>query len=55
MQAYRNWVKETRKGEEEPKLPGLPYENNQLFFINFAQVDDLPVLFVHAQLGRVDQ
>lgn len=35
--AYRKWVAD--RGSEEPRLPGMEdYDNNQLFFINFAQV-----------------
>ncbi|KAL4221845.1 Membrane metallo-endopeptidase-like 1 [Mactra antiquata] len=34
--AYRRWVES--QGKEEPLLPGLNYNNNQLFFINFAQL-----------------
>nr|KAI8736327.1 neprilysin-like [Biomphalaria glabrata] len=34
--AYRNWVK--TQGKEEQNLPGLHFSNNQLFFINFAQL-----------------
>jgi hypothetical protein len=37
-QAYRNWVKRSRQGIEEQKLPGLDYTPNQLFFLNEAQV-----------------
>ncbi|ESO88296.1 hypothetical protein LOTGIDRAFT_126394, partial [Lottia gigantea] len=36
FKAYRKWVAQKRK--EEPKLPGLDFSPNQLFFINFAQV-----------------
>ncbi|CAH1775260.1 unnamed protein product [Owenia fusiformis] len=36
FKAYRNWVK--KQGEEEQKLPGLDLTNNQLFFLNFAQI-----------------
>ncbi|XP_012934734.1 membrane metallo-endopeptidase-like 1 [Aplysia californica] len=36
FRAYRNWV--NARGKEEPILPGLPYSNDQLFFINQAQV-----------------
>ncbi|XP_021361073.1 membrane metallo-endopeptidase-like 1 isoform X2 [Mizuhopecten yessoensis] len=35
FRAYRNWVKENG---EEPKLPGLEYTPNQLFFLNAAHV-----------------
>ncbi len=34
-QAYQRWVKENGV---EPKLPGLKYTPEQLFFINYAQV-----------------
>merc|ERR1719414_1484464 len=34
--AYRRWVQS--QGKEEPRLPGLPYTNDQLFFISFAQM-----------------
>ncbi|XP_064642722.1 membrane metallo-endopeptidase-like 1 isoform X4 [Lineus longissimus] len=34
--AYREWV--VSQGHEEPKLPGINLENNQLFFLNFAQI-----------------
>ncbi|XP_059154136.1 endothelin-converting enzyme homolog [Physella acuta] len=33
--AYRNWV--TKQGREEPRLPGLNFTNNQLYFISQAQ------------------
>ncbi|ESO88295.1 hypothetical protein LOTGIDRAFT_165736 [Lottia gigantea] len=36
FKAYRHWVSQERN--EEPKLPGLDFSPNQLFFINFAQV-----------------
>ncbi|XP_060077927.1 neprilysin-1-like [Ylistrum balloti] len=35
FRAYRKWVKENG---EEPKLPGLEYTPNQLFFLNAAHV-----------------
>lgn len=35
FRAYRNWV--ARKGGEEPRLPGLNFTNDQLFFIQDAQ------------------
>ncbi|XP_060606272.1 neprilysin-1-like [Ruditapes philippinarum] len=38
FKAYRNWVKRSRQGIEEQKLPGLDYTPNQLFFLNEAQV-----------------
>lgn len=34
-QAYQNYV---RKHGEEPSLPGIDLSNDQLFFLNFAQV-----------------
>jgi len=34
-QAYKNYV---RKHGEEPSLPGIDLSNDQLFFLNFAQV-----------------
>ncbi|XP_060575366.1 neprilysin-1-like [Ruditapes philippinarum] len=37
-EAYRKWVKTSRKGKEENRLPRLPYTPDQLFFLNFAQV-----------------
>ncbi|XP_053378929.1 neprilysin-like isoform X2 [Mercenaria mercenaria] len=36
FRAYRKWVEQ--RGSEEPMLPGLNFTNNQLFFINFAQI-----------------
>ena len=37
--AYKNFLKRSMDGKEEPKLPGLQkYTNDQLFFISFAQV-----------------
>lgn len=36
FQAYRSWVE--KQGKEEPRMPGLDYTHDQLFFINFAQV-----------------
>ncbi|KAK7497991.1 hypothetical protein BaRGS_00010862 [Batillaria attramentaria] len=38
FRAYRNWVRNSRNGVEEPLLPGLDFTNNQLFFVNFAQI-----------------
>ncbi|KAH3850425.1 hypothetical protein DPMN_092836 [Dreissena polymorpha] len=38
FKAYRKWVNSSRGGKEEPKLPGLPYTPNQLFFLNAAQI-----------------
>jgi membrane metallo-endopeptidase-like protein 1 len=36
--AYRKWIEKRGQGEE-PLLPGLDkYDQNQLFFINYAQV-----------------
>ncbi|XP_069119070.1 neprilysin-like [Argopecten irradians] len=34
--AYRDWIKQ--RGKEEAQLPGVSYNHNQLFFINFAQI-----------------
>ncbi|XP_060072891.1 neprilysin-like [Ylistrum balloti] len=34
--AYRDWVSE--RGKEESLLPGVSYNHNQIFFINFAQI-----------------
>lgn len=34
--AYRSWVEQ--QGKEEPKLPGLDFTHDQLFFVNFAQI-----------------
>uniref|UniRef100_A0A7N9B0C2 Phosphate regulating endopeptidase homolog, X-linked n=1 Tax=Mastacembelus armatus TaxID=205130 RepID=A0A7N9B0C2_9TELE len=36
--AYRRWVDESRGGVEEPLLPGLGLNNNQLFFLSYAHV-----------------
>ncbi|BFZ23133.1 hypothetical protein BsWGS_26172 [Bradybaena similaris] len=36
FKAYRNWV--STQGKEELLLPGLDFDHNQLFFINFAQL-----------------
>lgn len=37
--AYKNFLKRSMDGKEEPKLPGLQkYTNDQLFFISFSQV-----------------
>ncbi|KAK3599129.1 hypothetical protein CHS0354_016391 [Potamilus streckersoni] len=36
FRAYRRWVE--KRGKEELRLPGLNYNHNQLFFINFAQL-----------------
>ncbi|XP_053378803.1 neprilysin-4-like isoform X4 [Mercenaria mercenaria] len=38
FQAYREWVKTSRQGKEEDKLPGMDYTPNQLYFLNAAQV-----------------
>lgn len=38
FQAYRNWVQTKHAGKEEPKLPGMDYTPNQLYFLNAAQV-----------------
>ena len=34
--AYKNWLKENGK---EKSLPDLPFNNEQLFFIGYAQVN----------------
>ncbi|XP_053379958.1 neprilysin-like [Mercenaria mercenaria] len=39
FQAYREWVKTSRQGKEEDKLPGVDYTLNQLYFLNAAQND----------------
>ncbi|XP_060581148.1 membrane metallo-endopeptidase-like 1 [Ruditapes philippinarum] len=36
FRAYRKWVE--KRGKEEALLPGVNFTNNQLFFINYAQV-----------------
>ncbi|KAH3821497.1 hypothetical protein DPMN_123261 [Dreissena polymorpha] len=41
FKAYRKWVNTARGGKEEPKLPGLAYTPNQLYFLNAAQVSVL--------------
>ncbi|KAM6953381.1 phosphate-regulating neutral endopeptidase PHEX [Aplochiton taeniatus] len=38
FRAYRRWVAESRAGEEEPLLPGVGLNNNQLFFLSYAHV-----------------
>lgn len=38
LQAYRKWVDESRGGVEEPRLPGVGLNNNQLFFLSYAHV-----------------
>uniref|UniRef100_A0A672GNE8 Phosphate regulating endopeptidase homolog, X-linked n=1 Tax=Salarias fasciatus TaxID=181472 RepID=A0A672GNE8_SALFA len=38
FRAYRRWVDESRGGEEEPLLPGVQLNNNQLFFLSYAHV-----------------
>ncbi|XP_034004572.1 phosphate-regulating neutral endopeptidase PHEX [Trematomus bernacchii] len=38
FRAYRRWVDENRGGEEEPLLPGVGLNNNQLFFLSYAHV-----------------
>lgn len=38
FRAYRRWVDQTRGGVEEPLLPGLELNNNQLFFMSYAHV-----------------
>lgn len=39
LQAYRRWVE--KHGEETP-LPGIELNHDQLFFLNYAQVNCLP-------------
>ena len=36
LQAYKSYV--SRTGKVQQKLPGLPYNPDQLFFIGHAQV-----------------
>lgn len=38
FRAYRRWVEESRGGVEEPLLPGVGLNNNQLFFLSYAHV-----------------
>ncbi|KAM9436140.1 phosphate-regulating neutral endopeptidase PHEX [Clarias gariepinus] len=38
FRAYRRWVQKERSGVEEPLLPGLGLNNNQLFFLSNAHV-----------------
>lgn len=38
FRAYRRWVETKRGGVEEPQLPGVELNNNQLFFISYAHV-----------------
>ncbi|OCT91508.1 phosphate-regulating neutral endopeptidase PHEX [Xenopus laevis] len=38
FRAYRKWIEDSRKGKEEVLLPGLHFNNNQLFFISYAHV-----------------
>uniref|UniRef100_A0A8C9Z724 Phosphate regulating endopeptidase homolog, X-linked n=1 Tax=Sander lucioperca TaxID=283035 RepID=A0A8C9Z724_SANLU len=38
LNAYRRWVDENRGGVEEPRLPGVGLNNNQLFFLSYAHV-----------------
>nr|XP_040023571.1 phosphate-regulating neutral endopeptidase PHEX [Gasterosteus aculeatus aculeatus] len=38
FRAYRRWVAESRGGVEEPRLPGVGLNNNQLFFMSYAHV-----------------
>uniref|UniRef100_A0A8D3DLU6 Phosphate regulating endopeptidase homolog, X-linked n=1 Tax=Scophthalmus maximus TaxID=52904 RepID=A0A8D3DLU6_SCOMX len=38
FRAYRRWVDESRGGVEEPLLPGVDLNNNQLFFLSYAHV-----------------
>lgn len=41
LQAYKNYVK---MHGEEPPLPGIDLSHEQLFFLNFAQVADGPMM-----------
>ncbi|XP_015225644.1 PREDICTED: phosphate-regulating neutral endopeptidase [Cyprinodon variegatus] len=38
FRAYRRWVDNSRGGVEEPLLPGVDLNNNQLFFLSYAHV-----------------
>ncbi|KAG7524186.1 phosphate-regulating neutral endopeptidase [Solea senegalensis] len=38
FRAYRRWIDENRGGAEEPLLPGVGLNNNQLFFLSYAHV-----------------
>ncbi|KAM9775122.1 phosphate-regulating neutral endopeptidase PHEX [Syngnathus typhle] len=38
FKAYRRWVDENRGGAEEPLLPGVGLDNNQLFFLSYSHV-----------------
>uniref|UniRef100_A0A3P8UJQ5 Phosphate regulating endopeptidase homolog, X-linked n=1 Tax=Cynoglossus semilaevis TaxID=244447 RepID=A0A3P8UJQ5_CYNSE len=38
FRAYRRWVEQSRGGVEEPLLPGVELNNNQLFFLSYAHV-----------------
>ncbi|XP_070960646.1 phosphate-regulating neutral endopeptidase PHEX isoform X2 [Oncorhynchus clarkii lewisi] len=38
FKAYRRWIEESRGGIEEPLLPGVGLNNNQLFFLSYAHV-----------------
>ncbi|XP_056869200.1 phosphate-regulating neutral endopeptidase PHEX [Takifugu flavidus] len=38
FRAYRRWVDTSRGGTEEPQLPGVGLNNNQLFFLSYAHI-----------------
>lgn len=38
FRAYRKWIKESRGDVEEPLLPGVGLNNNQLFFLSYSHV-----------------
>ncbi|XP_077592710.1 phosphate-regulating neutral endopeptidase PHEX [Stigmatopora nigra] len=38
FRAYRRWVAESNGGVEEPLLPGVGLDNNQLFFLSYSHV-----------------
>ncbi|XP_048963468.1 phosphate-regulating neutral endopeptidase PHEX isoform X2 [Canis lupus baileyi] len=38
FRAYRKWINDKRQGVEEPLLPGIIFNNNQLFFLSYAHV-----------------